>query len=70
MLQFCLSLSNEACGHRLSFHMRSSLEWCLTACLRVAHVSSEDQLVDALTKPLSCSRFQSLKINIGISKGA
>ena len=38
--------------------------------LRVAHVSFEDQLVDALTKLLPHSRFQSLKIKIGISEGA
>ncbi|KAK0587534.1 hypothetical protein LWI29_024523 [Acer saccharum] len=35
--------------------------------LRVAHVSSKDQLADALTKPLSCPLFQSLKDKIGLS---
>ena len=35
--------------------------------LRVAHVSSNDQLADALTKPLSRSTFQSLKDKIGLS---
>lgn len=35
--------------------------------LRVAHVSSSDQLAGALTKPLSRTRFQTLKTKIGIS---
>jgi hypothetical protein len=34
--------------------------------LRVAHVSSEDQLADALTKPLPRQRFLQLKHKIGI----
>ncbi|CAA7036575.1 unnamed protein product [Microthlaspi erraticum] len=37
--------------------------------LRVTHVSSEDQLADALTKPLPRARFQLLSIKIGISHG-
>ena len=35
--------------------------------LRVSHVSSTDQLADALTKPLSRPLFQSLKDKIGLS---
>ena len=35
--------------------------------LRVAHVSSKDQLADALTKPLSRQLFQSLKDKIGLA---
>ncbi|KAH9803109.1 G-type lectin S-receptor-like serine/threonine-protein kinase [Citrus sinensis] len=38
-----------------------------TGALRVAHVSSADQLADALTKPLSRSQFQSLKVKIDLS---
>ena len=38
--------------------------------LRVAHVSSEDQLADALTKPLPRTRFQILKSKIGLSDRA
>ena len=34
--------------------------------LRVSHVSSDDQLADALTKPLPKSRFLSLKSKIGL----
>ncbi|KAL9444346.1 hypothetical protein AB3S75_017517 [Citrus x aurantiifolia] len=34
--------------------------------LRVAHVSSEDQLADALTKPLPRQRFLNLKHKIGL----
>lgn len=35
--------------------------------LRVAHVSSADQLVDLLTKPLSTSQFQLFRDKIGLS---
>ncbi len=34
--------------------------------LRVVHVSSADQLADALTKPLHRIRFQDLKSKIGL----
>lgn len=37
--------------------------------LRVTHVSSADQLVDALTKPMARSRFLDLKVKIGVSSG-
>ena len=35
--------------------------------LRVAHVSSADQLADLLTKPLSISQFLLLRDKIGLS---
>lgn len=38
--------------------------------VRVTHVASQDQLADALTKPLHRSRFQMLMIKIGLAKGA
>ncbi|WKA12632.1 hypothetical protein VitviT2T_029998 [Vitis vinifera] len=38
--------------------------------LRVTHVSSADQLVDALTKSLPRSSFQELRVKIGFSSGA
>ncbi|RVW59035.1 Retrovirus-related Pol polyprotein from transposon RE1 [Vitis vinifera] len=41
-----------------------------SGALRVTHVSSTDQLVDALTKPLPQSRFQELRVKIGISSRA
>ena len=34
--------------------------------LRVVHVSSEDQLADALTKPLPRAHFLDLKYKIGL----
>lgn len=34
--------------------------------LHVAHVSSQDQTADALTKPLSRQRFLQLKFKIGL----
>ncbi|KAG7586548.1 Zinc finger CCHC-type [Arabidopsis thaliana x Arabidopsis arenosa] len=36
--------------------------------LRVSHVSTDDQLADTLTKPLSRSRFQQACIKIGVAK--
>lgn len=38
-----------------------------TGVLRVAHVSSADQLADLLTKPLPRSQFQNLRDKIGLS---
>ncbi|KAK0602201.1 hypothetical protein LWI29_031347 [Acer saccharum] len=38
-----------------------------TGSLRVAHVSSKDQLADALTKSLPHSNFQTIKHKIGLS---
>ena len=35
--------------------------------LRVSHVSASDQLADALTKPLACSTFNSMKTKIGLA---
>ena len=36
--------------------------------LRVSHISTKDQLADALTKPLSRARFQELFSKIGVRK--
>ncbi|KAL6318147.1 hypothetical protein AAG906_035652 [Vitis piasezkii] len=41
-----------------------------SGALRVTHVSSADQLVDTLTKPLPRSRFQELRVKIGVSSRA
>ena len=38
--------------------------------LRVSHVSTTDQLADALTKPLSRQRFTLLRTKIGVSDGS
>lgn len=38
-----------------------------TGALRVSHVSTHDQLLDALTKPLSRSRFQVARSKIGVT---
>ena len=39
-----------------------------SGALRVAHVSTKDQLADALTKPLSRARFQELFGKIGVTQ--
>ncbi|KAK0582158.1 hypothetical protein LWI29_022167 [Acer saccharum] len=52
---------------KLNLHTHLQSSEVQSGCLRVAHVSSSDQLVDALTKPLSRSLFQSLKDKIGLS---
>lgn len=41
-----------------------------TSHLRVSHVSSADQLADALTKPLSRPRLHMLMAKIGVTSGA
>ncbi|RVW90987.1 Retrovirus-related Pol polyprotein from transposon RE1 [Vitis vinifera] len=41
-----------------------------SGALGVTHISSADQLVDALTKPLPRSRFQELRVKTGVSLGA
>ena len=41
-----------------------------SSVLRVTHVSSADQLADALTKPLPRSRLQEFRVKIGVSFGA
>ncbi|CAL2276749.1 unnamed protein product [Prunus armeniaca] len=38
--------------------------------LQVFHVSTHDQLVDVLTKPLPCPQFQLLWSKIDVSEGA
>lgn len=53
----------------LDFHfVRNNVQ---SGTLRVQHVSTRDQLVDALTKPLSRARFQELmsKIFRGVCRG-
>lgn len=35
--------------------------------LRVAHITTKDQLANALTKPLQCARFLELRDNIGVA---
>ena len=50
----------------LDFHfVRDNVQ---TGALRVSHVSTKDQLADALTKPLSRSRFNELMDKIGVRK--
>ena len=41
-----------------------------SGALRVTHVFSADQLANALTKPLPQSRFQELRVKIGVSSEA
>lgn len=50
----------------LDFHfVRNNVQ---SGALRVTHVSTRDQLADALTKPLARSRFQELMSKIGVIK--
>lgn len=41
-----------------------------TGQLRVSHVSSADQLADAITKPLPRHRFETLNVKIGLAEGS
>lgn len=38
--------------------------------LRVSHITTADQLADALTKPLPRARFLDLPVKIGVTSGA
>ena len=38
--------------------------------VRIAHVSSNDQLANIMTKPLSRARFNNITIKIGLTNGA
>ena len=50
----------------LDFHfVRENVQ---SGALRVTHISTKDQLADALTKPLSRFRFQELMSKIGVTK--
>lgn len=50
----------------LDFHfVRDNVQ---SGALRVSHVSTRDQLADALTKPLARGRFKELMDKIGVSK--
>ena len=49
----------------LNYHF--ILEQVQKGDLRVTHVASVDQLVDALTNPLHCIRFHWLLLKIGLS---
>ncbi|CAA7017709.1 unnamed protein product [Microthlaspi erraticum] len=50
----------------LDFHfVRDNVQ---SGAMRVTHVSTKDQLADALTKPLSRARFHELYSKIGVSK--
>ena len=52
----------------IDYHfIRDQVQLCV---LRVTHVSSTDQLVDALTQPLPQSFFQELRVKIGVSSRA
>ncbi|KAK0591174.1 hypothetical protein LWI29_036520 [Acer saccharum] len=50
----------------IDFHFVSERVQC--GQLRVSHVASADQLADSLTKPLSRTRFASLRSKIGVSE--
>ncbi|KAL9239098.1 hypothetical protein vseg_013449 [Gypsophila vaccaria] len=51
----------------LTFHF--VCEQVQDGCLRVAHISGDDQLADALTKPLPRPKFESLTSKIGLFNG-
>ena len=52
----------------LDYHFVHELVQC--GRFRVSHVSSADQLADALAKPLSRYRLQDISLKIGVSTGA
>ena len=63
----CSTLEFHSCMKHIALDYHFIREQVQSGLLRVAHVSSVDQLVDALTKPLPRQQFQQLKIKIGLS---
>ena len=65
--QLCSNLVFHSCMKNVAIDFHFIPGQVQTGALRVAHVSLEDQLVDALTNPLPRTRFLSLKDKIGLS---
>lgn len=51
----------------LDYHFVREIVQSMT--LRISHISMQDQLTDALTKPLPHAQFISFSNNIGLSNG-
>ncbi|KAK0603893.1 hypothetical protein LWI29_009838 [Acer saccharum] len=65
--QLCSNPIFHSCIKHVAIDFHFIRDQVQSGSLRVAHVSSSDQLADALTKPLSRPLFQSLKTKIGLS---
>lgn len=59
--QSAMNLAHNLVQHGRSKHMKIDLflvrEKVVSGEIRVAHIASKNQLDDALTKPLRCTRF-------------
>ncbi|WJZ87694.1 hypothetical protein VitviT2T_007058 [Vitis vinifera] len=66
----CSNLVFHSCMKYVAIDYHFIQDQVQSGALRVIHVSSTDQLADTLTKPLPGSRFQELRVKIGISSKA
>ena len=64
--QLCYNPIFHSCMKHVAIDFHFIRDQVQNGALRVAHVFSEDQLADALTKPLPRQRFLQLKHKIGI----
>lgn len=63
---FCANLVLHSYGKHITIDLQCFRDLVAQGHLKVAHVSTLDQLVDALTKPLSRQWFHLLRSKIGV----
>ncbi|KAL6320056.1 hypothetical protein AAG906_004451 [Vitis piasezkii] len=65
--QICSNPVFHLCMKHVALDSHFIREQVQNGLLRVSHISRLDQLADALTKPLTRPRFDSLKAKIGLA---